>query len=97
MQIRAGAMHWATWLLVVAGLTACGGGADDATQPARTQAAPLLQSEAWVQPSGVQAQVGVKARGWWVCPVHSPKRPSPMVLPPGCVGRTHRLAPRWRH
>ena len=62
MQIRAGAMHWATWLLVVAGLTACGGGADDATQPARTQAAPLLQSEAWVQPSGVQAQVGVKAR-----------------------------------
>lgn len=62
MQIRAGAMHWATWLLVVAGLTACGGGADDATQPARTQAAPLLQSEAWVQPSGVQAQAGVKAR-----------------------------------
>ncbi len=62
MQKRVGATRWAAWLLVVAGLTACGGGGSDTAQPARMQASPMLQSEARVQLSGVHASVGVKSR-----------------------------------
>lgn len=55
-------MRWAAGLLVAAGLAACGGGAEDAAQPAQTHTAPLLQPVARVQPPGPLAQPGIKSR-----------------------------------
>ena len=62
MQNRVGVMRWAVWLAMASSLAACGGGTDDAVPTAQSQASPLLQSQARVQPSGVLVSAGVKSR-----------------------------------